>query len=298
MKRRLSALFALAVTLVLGLALTRWTPQTVRPALSPSVPPEEAPVTLASLGALSDPWWERVEGELADFCQKRGWAYTAYDCQGSGETQAAQAAQLARDGTADIAVVCAVEAEEAGEWVKALADSGCSVVTLGARVEGAVCGATYDETNLADAAADFLQGSRGVILLPDVTEDARLESVQSVFSQRGLPVLETGSTWGDVDFGRDYLTAALARWPQADAVVAFSRTGVLAGAEALEGRKDVKLLCLTCSPALEEEIAEGRLTGALTPSVQDGIEALQTLLPQVAEGKHPGSVSLKIETIK
>lgn len=298
MRRRLTALLAMAVVLVAGLAAIRWTPKTALPALSPSQPPQEAPVTLASLGTLSDPLWEEVEESLSDFCQERGWAYTAYDCAGDEAVQAAQAAQVARDGTADLAVVYAVAPQTAGEWVKTLKKSGCPVLCVGAEVEGAAWSVSCDETDLAAAAARFFQNAKGVLLLPDVAGDPRLEAVQTVFAQRELPVLEAGSTWGDVDFGRDYLVDALGRYPQADGVVAFSRTGALAGAEALEGRADVKILCLTCSSALEEELAGGRLAGALRPDAAQAWEALKKALPRIAEGKRPASVQLNIKTVK
>lgn len=298
MKRRLTALLAMAVVLVAGLAAIRWTPKTALPELSPSAPPEKAPVTLASLGDGSDAWWEEVEEELADFCQARGWAYTAYDCRGSALIQADQAAQLAREESADLAVVYAADGSDAAQWVETLEKSGWRVAAVGPKVEGAAWSAGYDETGLAAAAAEFFRGAQGVILLPDVAGDPRLEAVQTVFAQEGVPALEAGSTWGDVDFGRDYLVGALERYPQADGVVAFSRTGVLAGAEALEGREDVKILCLTCSDALKEEIDDGRLAGALEPSASQAAETLKEALPQLAEGKRPAGIELKIETVK
>lgn len=301
MKRRLTALFAMAVTLTLGLALGRWSPWTARtpaPVLAASPTASPAPARLAYLHTAAEPWQAETDRALEELCRGWGWAYVSYDCQGDPAVQKGQAGDLLRDGGADLAVVSAAEAEGAAEWVKILGDNGCRVVSLGPETGGAAWGVTFDETDLAAAAADFLRGSKGVILLPDLAQDPRTDAIQTVFAQRDLPILETGSTWGDVDFGRDYLTAALERWPQADGVVTFSRTGALAAAQALEGRPEVRTLCLSCSPDLREDVAQGRLDAALTPSAQGAAQALKELLPLAAEGKRPGRVSLKIETVK
>lgn len=301
MRRKLTVLLALAVTLTLGLALGRWSPWTAptpQPTLTASPVPGPAPVTLALLGASTDPWQAELDGALEELCQGRGWAYMSYDCQGDGRTQVAQAALLTRTGEADLAVVCAADPDEAAEWVQTLEEGGCPVVALGETVPGAAWGVSFDQTDLAAAAAEFFQGAKGVLLLPDLAQDPRTEVILTAFPQKGVAVLETGSTWGDVDFGRTWLAAALERQPQADGVVVYSRTGALAAAQTLEGREGIRTLCLTCSAELEEDVAQGRLTAALRPSLPKAVEALEELLPQVVEGKRPQTVTLEFETVK
>lgn len=308
MKRRLTTLLALSVVLVLGLALIRWTTKTTP---KHDLPPAPAPASgapdmrLAFLGADTDPWCKEVEGELAAFCREQGWRYTAYDCRGSRDIQARQVGELLRAGGADIAVLYTAmtpEDESAREeWVKTLCDGGCRVVTLGKKTgeeSQAVCHIGVTEEALLTAAADFFQDSAGgVLLMPDVSQDARTEAALTVFPQKGLPIAEMGSTWGSVDFARDYVTGALERHPQVEGVVTFSRTGVLGAAEALADRAGVKILCLTYSPALKNEMEQGRLDAALTPSTQEAVEALQKALPKVAKGERPGDTELKVECV-
>lgn len=300
MKRKLSVLLAMAVTLTLGLALGRWSPWTTptpRPVLSPSPATDPAPVTLAFLGASTDPWQRELDGILEELCQAWDWDYVSYDCYGDQSVQDRQLGELIRGGGVQLAVVnTGTDKDE--ERVKALEDSGCRVVTVGRPVEGADGSVTFDETGLAAAAADFFRDASGVLLLPDLAQDPRTEALLTVFAQRGLPILETGATWGDVDFGRDWLAAALDRWPRADGVVVFSRTGALAAAQVLEGREGVESLCLSCSPELEEDVAQGRLSAALSPGLSDAEQALEELLPQVAAGQRPRPVALEFETAK
>ncbi len=185
MRRRLTTLLVLSVVLVLGLALIRWPAKTVpKPDLSPVPAPSAPAVSLAFLGADTDPWCKEVEEELAVFCREQGWRYTAYDCRGSQAIQAGQVGELLRAGGTDVAVLYTAmtpgDEEAREEWVKSLHDGGCKVVTLGKRVgetTPAVCHIGTTEETLLTAAADFFQDSTGgVLVLPDVSQDARTEA--------------------------------------------------------------------------------------------------------------------------
>lgn len=308
MRRRLTTLLVLSVILVLGLALIRWTTKTTPKHDLPPAPTSSSggsAVSLAFLGADTDPWCKEVGGELAAFCREQGWRYTAYDCRGSQDIQAGQVGELLRAGGTDVVVLytAMTPGDEAvcEERVKTLCDGGCRVVTLGKKAgetTPAACHIGITEEALLTAAADFFQDAAGgVLLMPDVSQDARTEAALTVFPQKGLLIAELGSTWGSVDFTRDYVTGALERHPQVGGVVTFSRTGVLGTAQALAERTGVKILCLTFSPALEDEMEQGRLDAALTSSTQEAVEALQKALPKVVKGEKLADIELKVECV-
>lgn len=306
MRRRLGALLALALTLTLGLALGRWSPREARPSLAPAPTAERPQVTLAFLGSSVDPWCAPLYDAVEELCRERGWGCVSYDCLGRTDSQAGQVEDLLRGGGVQVAVLCPAEGgAELDGWTQALDRAGIRTVTLSARTGAPANGrekahiGVPEEDLLAAAAECFAEEPGGVLLVSDVAEDPRVDAAYRAFEEAGVPILEEGRTWGGVELARDYVAQALERHPNAAGVVTCSRTGALGTAQALEEMETttLKTLCLTCSPALLEDVAQGRLDMALTPTVTQAAEALAEALPRVVRGETPGLIPLEVQRV-
>ncbi len=301
MKQRLFALCAAAVLAVCCLGLVRLlgTPGAPEVVPVPSAAPDERPV-LALFGASTDPWWEELSDGLDRWADEQGWALLAYDCRGNPVAQKGQAEDLARRERADVAVLCpAGDGEQLAGCAQTLSEVKVPVIVLSRRSVGDVEGAAYRVCPEAGepyaAVADWFDRD-GLLLLADVPDDPEVETAREALEDGGGKVLDWGACWGSEDYAADYLDGALERFPGADGVVAFGRAGAL-GAKGALGDRDVAVLCLEYSPAVEEDLALGELDAAVEVSAQEALQALETCIPKVksgeAEALYPLSVHIR-----
>lgn len=299
MKQRffaLCVLCALAVCCLAGVRLLG-APETPSAVPSPSGTPDDRP-TLALFGDGTDAWSREVLDGLGRWAGEQGWELIAYDCNGSATAQQGQVENLARMEKADAAVLCPVgDAEQLAGWVETLGRAEVPVVVLSRRSVGDAPGAASlvcpEDGEPFAAVAGYFQGRGGLLLLADLPDDPVVETAREALEANGARVLDYGACWGAEDYAKDYLTQALERFPQAGGVVAFSRAGAL-GAKAALGDRDTPVLCLEYGPAVEEDLALGRMDAAVEVSASDAIQALETCVPAVRSGEGEDAYPLDV----
>lgn len=298
MKQRFFALCAAAVLAVCCLGLVRLLGAPKAPDVLPA--PSAAPAgrpTLAFFGDGTDPWCQEVSDGLDRWADEQGWALIAYDCKGNPTAQKGQVEDLARREKADVAVLYpAGDGEQLAGWVETLSEAKVPVVALSRHsldgIENVACRVCPEEGEPYASVARWSSG--GILLLADLSDDPAVEITREALEDSGLRVLDYGACWGNEDYAADYLTRALERYPQAGGVVAFSRAGAL-GAKSALGDRDVPVLCLECGPAVEEDLALGRLDAAVEVSAQSALEALETCIPEVKSGEAEGLYPLDVQ---
>ncbi len=289
MKQRFFALcagLALAVC-CLGLVRLLGTPKAPPVTPAPSAARSDRPV-LAFFGDGTDPWCEAVSDGLDAWADEQGWDLLRYDCRGNPNARKGQVEDLTRLERADVAVLYGVgDAQQLTEWVEALREARVPAVVLSrqslADVPGAACRVSPEDGELYAAIADCFPGG-GLLLLADVPDDPRVEVAREALEDSGAEVLDYGACWGMEEYAASYLDGALARYPRAGGVVAFSRTGAL-GAKSALGDRDVTVLCMDYGPAVEEDLALGRLDAAVEAPAQSALQALETCIPEVKSGQ-------------
>ncbi len=291
MRQRFFALCAAVVLAVCGLGLVRLvgTPEAPDVLPVPSAAPDDRPV-LAFFGSSADPWCEALFDGLDRWAEEQGWALIAYDCKGNLTALEGQVEDLARREQADVAVLYAAgDAEQLADWARTLDEAKVPVVALSRRsLEAGVAGVTCrvcPEAGepYASIARRFPAGS-GLLLLSDLPDDPEVEAAREGLEANGMRVLDSGACWWVEQYAADYLGRALARFPQPDGVVAFSRAGAL-GAKGALGDADASVLCLEYGPAVEEDLALGRLDGAVEVSAREVLQVLETCVPKVKSGE-------------
>ena len=311
MKRFFVAGLILLLTLALALELRGYQSgegAEPDPSPSPSLSVEPAPV-LAFFGASNQPWCEELREQTADWCRETGWELVEYDCLGLETTQDVQVDDLLRAGKAELAVLCALGAQESLDAkATALAEGGVAVITLSGSPleppEDALCHLGPDSDSFWGAAARFFRSEDGaprLILLRDSSgselENAARDGLEGVEAT----VLEEVFTWGSADYAQQFLTEALDRQNRVDGVVCFSRTGAQGARAALGGtgrRGEIPVLCMTASQTLWDDLERGVLDGLATLDARAGAEALEQALTQACQGKVPvgGTLPVAVQT--
>lgn len=275
--------------LVLGLLLKPlFAPAAPTPAPTPSAAPApEAAVVL--LGDGSNPLCAPLYPALEELCAAKNWRLVTYDCKGSAASQKGQIEDVLRVETADAAVLFSVlDQEELDKQVQALG-AKCAVVTVGRRAKrGAAAHVGGEEDEKLRAVAAWLKdggkGGRSALLLTDEPDEAAQRRYARTLSKEKVTVLDNGYTWGGAFYAQRYLNSALETFPETDAVLCASPSGVQGAAAALEEKKlrdGVKIVALDYDPSLADALALGNLDAAAALSPQEAAEAVADLLPKV-----------------
>lgn len=308
--KRLWAL-CLALTLALGLCGCKsWGVAEPSPSPSPTPAPDPAPV-LAFFGASGEPWQEELRDGVAEWCDREGWELVEYDCLGWESTQTVQVDDLARNGRAEMAVLCAVSQSSLAQNAPALADRGVKVLTFcdspsaaPERPQGSLAHLAPEREEMLRVAAAFFQEelgeNTGVVIRHDMETELLEESARAVLEDAGVNVLEETYTWGSMDFAQAYLVDTLTRHSNVGGVLTFSRAGAQGTRSVLDaaGQEDAKILCMDCTGELLADLAAGRLDGVMALPAQETAAQLQAALTDVAAGKTPGDVPLRMEVQK
>lgn len=276
------------VLLVLGLLLKGLLAPAPAPAPTPSAKPApEAAVVL--LGDGSNPLCAPLYPALEELCAANNWRLVTYDCKGSAASQKGQIEDVLRVETADAAVLFSVLDQEAlDEQVQALG-AKCAVVTVGQRAKGgAAAHVGGEEDGQLRAVAAWLRGDRKgrgrALLLTDEPDEAAEERCIKALSKGKVTVLDNNYTWGGAFYAQRYLNSALETFPETDAVLCASPSGVQGAAAALEEKKlrdGVKIVALDYDPSLADALALGNLDAAAALSPTEAAEAVTRLLPKV-----------------
>lgn len=291
MRRRLRALLAMAMTLTLGLALIRFQPRATHPPLTSSPAPAPAKAAVAFFGFAADTWCGELYDELEDYCGAKEVALTSYDCFSDDSIQAGQLEEFLRleeDG-----VVVIYPAAPGADWdsrIKALQMAGHRVITIGQELNTTrqvACHVGVTNAALTAAAGTYLRGER-VLLLPDLLDDPRTEPLREALEKEGIPILDQGITWGGESFGQYWLEGALAVHPDATALVAYSRTGVLSALDT-----ELTTLCLNWSDEVLDDLRAGRLDAAVTVAPRQIRATVRQGLEQVLNRQRPGLLELE-----
>lgn len=289
MKQRFFALCAAAALAVCCLGLVRLlgTPKARDIVPAPSASPDERPV-LAFFGSSADPWCRELSDGLDRWAGEQGWDLIAYDCKGDPAAQKGQVEDLVRLERADVAVVYPVgNAEQLTDWAETLSQAKVPVVALSRQslevVEHVACRVCPEAGEPYASVAGWFHGG-DLLLLADLPDDPGVETAREALEDNGARVMDYGACWGNETYAADYVTQALERFSRADGVVAFSRAGALGAGDAA-GDEDVTVLCLEYGPAVEEDLALGRIDAAVEVPAQEALQALESCIPKVHDGE-------------
>lgn len=286
----------LALGLALCLCLCGCARERAVPALAPRTVSPAPEHTLALFGNWSDSWYAPLCQAGSDWAEEQGWAVVCYDYAGWDTTLDLQVDDLASQGGADIAVLCAGESQAwQDRWAAALADQGAQVLTVtnnsALRLSPDAQGHIGPGSKaLSKVAADYLRNRPGAVVLRD-TLDSPLE-LQTVRALGTAALVET-YTWGDVDHAQLAVTDALTLYPAADTVLCFSPAGVWGARAALDRwGEGVSILALGESAQLWEALEEGGLDALAAVDPQEAAQKLPAALDRLRRGSSPGTVEL------
>lgn len=320
-KTHLSRLLALMMAVVLAVGLARAiTPAPARAPGGPSAlfaagstpaPEEEAPLTVAYFGDLTQPSSAYLATRLEEAAEEKNWEIVTYNTKNReliAQNQIKNAAQFSGGGVAILENI----GENTGELAQQLKDSGYAVITLFYGRESTENRAiraniVQDWPETAELLQSLLtDGPQGrYLLFPDSADPALENSVyETVKMERYFTVYSGKSEQTAHDYAlycfqtRPDLTCLLTQSSSAArgaALAAEEAEGaILEGAEGQTTfrREGVRLGALSLDDAVLELLDEGRLDFALGVGMEDVFTALTDLLPGVAEGRYMGETTL------
>lgn len=271
---------------------------------TPTPAPETEQPVVAFLGSAQDYLCAPLYGALEELCGQKGWRLISYDCKGYAVNQTGQAEDFLRTETADVAVIWPVlEQEELDRQVKALA-ACCPVVTVGRQPGGAAARQTAAHVGLEEkerlhTLAQYLKGElkkgQGALLLTERPVGNTEARYKTAFAADQIEILGNNYTWDNAFYARRYLITALDDIEEVGAVVCTSRHGTVGTWNTLQEkdlRDNVRIVSLFYEPAMADDLALGELDAAVAVDPKEMGDALAELLPEVLQGKRPGTKPL------
>lgn len=297
LKRRFFTLcLTLALALALGcLAAVQWLTaprETADPAPAvPSAPAEKGP-TLAFLGDGEDAWCAPFFDWLDRWASEEGWTLISYDCEGSAAAQRGQLEDLLRTERVDLVVLYPADRDLE---TAPLPERDIPVVVLGAGDWPGTCRVGPGPDEPYRSAGDWFGRGAEVLLLADLPDDPRVEEARAGLAAAGVTVLDYGACWSSPVYAKDYVDLALARFPEPDGVLAFSRAGALGTGDALGEARKAKVLCLESGPEALEELALGGLDAVAEVPARSAFQALRLVIPAVLAGERDVVCEVPVE---
>lgn len=320
-KTHLSHLLALMMAVVLAVGLARAiTPAPARTPGGPAAlfaagstpaPEEEAPLTVAYFGDLTQPASAYLAARLEETAEEENWEIVTYNTKNReliAQNQIKNAAQFSNGGVAILENI----GENTPELAQQLKDSDYSAITLfygGESDENRAIRANIVQdwpetaTLLQSLLVDAPQGR--YLLFPDSANPALENSVYETVEMERYFTVYSGKS---EQTAHDYALYCFQNRPDLTCLLtqssAAARGAALAAEEAegvvLEGaegqttfrREGVRLGALSLDDAVLDLLDEGRLDFALGVEMEEVLSAITRLLPGVAEGRYMGEVEV------
>ncbi len=294
----------LILALLLALGLAACGPAPVEPTPSPEPPPPAG--YLYYVGSAADPLSKLLFDRLEDWAEEENWAYVSYDCRGVETTQAGQIADLAREETPGVAVLYPTgDPSIQDEGVETLYKAGFSVITLN-RPSGSYakryvsCHIGLREEDILPTAAEMVNKAVGrreatYIRLSNYWPDPQAEDLEDALLST-YTLLDEGYTSGERAYGQMAVEDLMTQKAEADVeesalpdfLFSMSQAAALGAADATEwdsAWSEVPIFALQGDKTAAEEVAYGRLAGAVCLSPAELTERLLDAIPQVADGE-------------